>query len=199
METVKEKKKLLRKQMLSKRKKLSSCFVEKASADITQKLFHLEELKRAKTIFAYISFNNEISTYNLIGRLLAQKKTVVVPKMTPEGVMSAVKISSAAQFLKSANGFLYPVNGKIFFGKIDVAIVPGMAFSPRGNRLGRGGGHYDRYSAKNPRTFLIGVGYEWQILRKIPEDIWDQRMHLVVTESRVRRCRLSTNNPQGVK
>jgi 5-formyltetrahydrofolate cyclo-ligase len=64
-------------------------------------------------------------------------------------------------------------------------LVPGVAFDPRGVRLGRGDGWYDRAFARHPGGVRLGLAYEFQVLADLPEAPWDVRMHGVVTDARV--------------
>ena len=68
--------------------------------------------------------------------------------------------------------------------EVDVWLVPALAFDDLGNRLGRGGGFYDRFLAKSAGV-RIGVGYDSMILKELPCDEWDQSMDLIVTERRL--------------
>ena len=68
--------------------------------------------------------------------------------------------------------------------EVDVWLVPALAFDEHGNRLGRGGGFYDRFLAESAGT-RIGVGYDSMILNELPCDEWDQSMDLIVTERRL--------------
>ena len=66
-------------------------------------------------------------------------------------------------------------------GKIDLILVPGVAFDKRGNRLGRGGGYYDRFiKSQPPTTTLVGVAYDFQLVDKVPANRRDQKMHHVI-------------------
>ncbi|MDD2516173.1 MAG: 5-formyltetrahydrofolate cyclo-ligase, partial [Candidatus Gracilibacteria bacterium] len=68
-----------------------------------------------------------------------------------------------------------------FEGKIDISVVPGLAFTKEGTRLGRGGGFYDRFFAKNKDGFKIGLCYDSQLIAKIDEENHDVKMDLVIT------------------
>lgn len=69
-----------------------------------------------------------------------------------------------------------------------VVIVPGLAFTQAGQRLGMGGGHYDRYLTDHPGTFSIAVCYDWQVLDGLPSEPHDMPVKMIVTESRVVAC-----------
>ena len=64
-------------------------------------------------------------------------------------------------------------------------MVPGVAFDPRGVRLGRGAGCYDRALARHPTALRVGLAYEMQVVPSLPEATWDVPMDAVVTEARV--------------
>jgi 5-formyltetrahydrofolate cyclo-ligase len=82
-------------------------------------------------------------------------------------------------------------------GELDLVIVPGMAFTRCGIRLGRGGGFYDRFLGNmgtGARAVRMGVCFEWQLLDRIPEEPHDSRMDLVVTEAGVYSGGTSSND-----
>ena len=64
-------------------------------------------------------------------------------------------------------------------------VIPGVGFDPQGNRLGRGGGFYDRALPHYPLATCIGVAFEWQVVDHLVVDPWDIPMDFVVTEARV--------------
>jgi 5-formyltetrahydrofolate cyclo-ligase len=70
-----------------------------------------------------------------------------------------------------------------FEGDIDVIIVPAVAFDKEGNRLGRGGGYYDRFLKKQSHATFIGVGYDFQLVDEVPVRKHDQKMHRIILPS----------------
>jgi len=70
--------------------------------------------------------------------------------------------------------------------------VPGVVFDVHGNRLGRGGGVYDRLLAQcNNGKWLIGLAYEFQVVEAVPAEPWDRSMGYVITESRIIECSMN--------
>lgn len=67
----------------------------------------------------------------------------------------------------------------------EVLIVPGLAFNRQGQRLGRGGGFYDRYLKTCKETLSIGVGFEMQVFGRIPIDSWDESVDILITEHNI--------------
>lgn len=73
--------------------------------------------------------------------------------------------------------------------RIDVVVVPGLAFTAGGHRLGQGGGWYDRFLARTPdRVLIVGVGFAEQVLDRLPVEAHDVPLHVVVTDAAVHRC-----------
>lgn len=69
---------------------------------------------------------------------------------------------------------------------IEMILIPGVVFGERGERLGRGAGFYDRFLSDIPGTLRVGVAFDFQVISdEIPQEPWDARMDLIVTESRI--------------
>jgi 5-formyltetrahydrofolate cyclo-ligase len=87
-----------------------------------------------------------------------------------------------------AHGILEPKTSPVDLSSMPrcIIVVPGVAFTSRGARLGRGGGHYDRLLAElSPQAIKVGLAYSFQLLDDIPQSGWDQRLNFVVTESAI--------------
>ena len=76
-----------------------------------------------------------------------------------------------------------PTLPKCASDEIAVVLVPGLAFTRTGDRLGRGAGFYDRFLARNPSALRVGVAFEEQILPKLPVDSWDILVDVLLTDS----------------
>lgn len=75
---------------------------------------------------------------------------------------------------------------RVPLAQVDAIVVPGLAFDPRGGRLGRGGGFYDRLLAEAPaRTLVVGVCFDVQVVDRVPREAHDRPVHRVVTERRM--------------
>ena len=189
----------LRQAMKARRAAMLPEKVADASESIHARLIHLEPLCDALSIFVYVSVRHEVDTRKLIGRLLHAGKHVCVPRIDPTGRMHAHLIHDLAD-LNTAGGGLTTSGGGQFQIPTppedapidhdpDLALVPGLAFTPAGQRLGQGGGHYDRYLNDHPDTLAVGLCYDWQVLDALPTEPHDHPMDWLLTESRMIQCR----------
>ena len=134
-----------------------------------------------KKVFCYLSYSAEAPTDGLIERLLEQGYEVYCPRV--EGKEMQV-VAYGEDFTISSWGIREPV-GEPFEGKIDYAIVPFLAVDKQGNRLGYGGGYYDRYFERNPNTLRIAYGFDFQIQKEVPTEETDKKMNCIVTDKQV--------------
>ena len=197
MTFVTEQKNEMRRQMRARRDALS--VEERAVA--SQKIVHrvLDVVPHnAQTIALYLANKNEASLDAAIQSFSGDGRIVVAPRA---GVRPRfARLTTTENLRTNARGLRYPDSDEQFFAwGIDIIILPGVAFDASGNRLGQGGGWYDktleRARAKNPKTpLVIGVCYECQIVNQVPQNPYDQRVDIVVTEDRVLDCRAPLGN-----
>lgn len=182
-----KKKSLIRKNALKLRKELSSSDREYASKVITDTLMSLDEYRKADTVLIYVSYNNEVDTHCIIDNMFAANKKVAVPKVTDKGVMKFYYINSMCELKPGAMGIMEPYicSDEYMYNENDndnvICITPGVAFDKEGNRIGYGGGYYDRYlSHKN--IYSIALAYNCQIVEKIDTQLTDRKMDMLITE-----------------
>ncbi|HET6466147.1 MAG TPA: 5-formyltetrahydrofolate cyclo-ligase [Nitrospiria bacterium] len=195
MSTIEEEKRRLRGEVLALRNKLTTGQRVVRSADILQKLFELEAVRRAGWIHFYVSYGSEVETTGMIAHALSGGKHVTVPKMDPASrrlVLSELK-DPVRELSPGPIGIPEPVSGAfrpVGFERMDLFVVPGIAFDPRGNRLGQGAGYYDRLlTPVAERVPIIGLAFELQLVEALPTDDHDVRMNWVITEKRTMDCR----------
>lgn len=170
-------KKEFRKKYLDVRKNITDK-LEK-SFTIQNKL--LEILKPYKVIGVYVSMKDEVSTDELINNLLHQSKIVVVPKVEGKEI-KFYQIESLDE-LKPQGKYQIrePYNQKLFLDNIDTIVVPGICFDKKNNRLGYGGGYFDRY-LKDKNIYKIGICFEEQITDELSINENDIKMNAVITD-----------------
>jgi 5-formyltetrahydrofolate cyclo-ligase len=154
------------------------------SAAIRSKLFQLPQLASAGIIFCFISNGSEVSTHEVIDRLLAMGKTVLVPKILPGQPMRAVTFRGWDSLAPGVLGIPAPVDTVAYAGRVDVVITPGLGFTATGTRLGYGRGYYDRWFTTHEHGLRVAIAFECQLEAVLPADAKDIPVHILITEQR---------------
>ncbi len=144
-------------------------------------LHTLNKDKDEKNVFCYLSYSSEAPTDCLIERLIEEGYSVYCPRVVGQE-METVKYGE--DFAISSLRIREPI-GEAFKGEMHYVIVPFLAVDRQGNRLGYGGGYYDRYFAKNPLAKRIAYGYDFQIQSQVPTEETDIKMNCIVTDKQV--------------
>jgi 5-formyltetrahydrofolate cyclo-ligase len=161
---------------------------EAYSTQIAQRLLMLPAVRGASSLFIYVSTKFEISTRSLIDECAKGGKTVLVPMIRDRTTMSAVPFPGWQSMQPAGLGILSPPESPSYEGNVSVVIVPGLGFTASGNRVGYGGGYYDRWLAAAPRSISIALAFEAQLYDRLPVEQHDRRVHMIVTESRLINC-----------
>ena len=188
METLRNIKNQQRSQCLTARRNLSDTERTAYSHAICQTLTTLDEAIRAETIFSYMATWDEVDLSGFHEWAAACGKRVCWPVTYPHGLMEAAMPDASDAFVKGKFDILSPDPKRsriIRPEEIDVVLVPCVGFDEAGNRLGHGGGYYDRYLPRCPRATKILVAFEAQRLDSVCTGENDVAMDIIVTESRV--------------
>lgn len=162
---------------------------EKLSMDLSiyNKLIKASNYEKAKVIFIYVSYKNEVETHKIIKHALENGKKVCVPKIVSlkEG-MEAVEIENLSELKVNKYGILEPEFNleKIMAPDcIDLMIVPGVAFDRNGGRVGYGGGFYDRFINRlHKKVYKLALAYNFQIYDKVPMEENDMYIDDLISE-----------------
>jgi 5-formyltetrahydrofolate cyclo-ligase len=193
--TVADEKKNLRAIMIACRDSLPGERAAAWSEIVQRNLLASEAYRNASAIVLYAAIGNEVSTDRILADALASDRAVFYPRVdTAKGTIVARRVRDRAELVPGAYGILEPpasaeVLDSKSFAKILVC-VPGVAFGLEGQRLGRGGGHYDRFIGQlGGEAITVGLAFSFQLLDRIPETGLDRRLNFIVTESEVHRAR----------
>jgi len=148
---------------------------------ICNRLEQLDLFQNAKCIACYYATHSEVQTAELIEKWRTEKQ-IVLPAISGDQ-MHFHPYTGKENLKKGLFGLFEPVSNEIIPPEtIDLFIVPGIAFDYACNRTGRGKGYYDRYlsDVNKPK---IGLCFDFQLLKSIPCDMYDQKMTLVMTEN----------------
>lgn len=183
--TAAEAKRWLRRCLVRQRQALGTHHRKSASRSIMKALIATPAYRRAKVVASYIGFGSEVQTDGLIEHAWRSGKKVLVP-VSSRGFRRPhfVLFSKGDRLAPTRFGPMELVEKKkpFDFRRIDLVIVPGLAFDDQGHRLGYGGGVYDRMLAKAARSTRIGLFFSDQRMARLPSEAHDRRLHAVVTE-----------------
>lgn len=153
---------------------------------IRERLLGHPEVGEAGTVLIFASFGSEVPTRDLASDLHAAGKRLLLPYLAESG-MQVAEVDPDEPLVASTYGPLEPPRRTpVDPSEVDVVVAPGLAFDRRGNRLGYGGGAYDRYLARlSPATLLVGIGFREQVVDEVPTGPGDVPVHIVVTDREV--------------
>ena len=185
--TTTEQKTALRAQMRALRNAISTVENRALSQQICEHLRDFQQLQSASVVAAYLATRHEASLDEVIS-LWLENKTVGVPAL---GLKPRFDVLQNLRDVRTnARGLRIPISQRrIASRQADVILVPGLAFDLAGNRLGQGGGWFDRTlerARQKSAPLIIGVAFECQIVELVPHEKHDARMNFLVTESGVR-------------
>jgi 5-formyltetrahydrofolate cyclo-ligase len=181
----------LRDQLTTARNRLPVAEIGLFARAVAGHLVEVEEVRRAATVAAYVSIGTEPGTSWLLDALVGLGKRVVLPVLLPDGDLDWAAYDGPSGLVPARFGLLEPTGRRLgvdAVGTADAVVVPGLAVSPTGMRLGRGGGSYDRALGRVPvGTFTCVVLYDDEVGRAVPVEPHDRAVAAAVTPSGLRR------------
>jgi 5-formyltetrahydrofolate cyclo-ligase len=181
----------VRDRLLTTRNRRPLADVGDAARSIAEHLQATTDLRRAASVAAYVSLNGEPGTGPLLDALRAAGKRVLLPVLLPDGDLDWAVYTGPNRLVAARRGLLEP-DGELLgvdaIATADVVLVPGLAVSPTGMRLGRGGGSYDRALGRVPvGTFTCALLYDDEVGLDIPTEPHDRPVLAAATPSGVVR------------
>lgn len=177
----------LRQQIRKTRANLTALQQQQAEDSITQQALALIEERNAQHIALYLSFDGEISTDKLIKTLWAQDKQVYLPVLHPfnPNHLLFLRYLPDTPMLKNKFGIWEPklnVQNVLPLDELDILFTPLVAFDKQGNRLGMGGGFYDRtlQNWQNSSFIPVGLAHQCQQVELLPTEAWDVPLHRIL-------------------
>jgi 5-formyltetrahydrofolate cyclo-ligase len=172
-------KKQLRTQLKREKNQLSYAQKQRESKQVFEAIEGLPEFQKVQHVLCYWSLPDELETTDFINKWF-RKKHIYLPRVSGDKV-EIVRYEGPETMLPGAFGILEPQGSSMSDpALIDLVIVPGMAFSVSGARMGRGGAYYDRLLPELKSAYRIGVCYQCQLINEIPVEIHDVSMDKVI-------------------
>ena len=192
-------KKRLREKLLKTRDSITPGLKSFKESDIEDRLFSLDVFKKAQSILMYVSFRSEVDTRKYLDDILRLGKKLVLPLVdTRHKMLKLYEVKDPGELKPGYMGILEP--GILRYRRcslrdIDLVVIPGTGFDPRGNRLGYGGGYYDKLLSLESRELAevehittVALAFEEQIGEEIPSEPHDIKVDMILTDKRLIQC-----------
>jgi len=186
-------KQAIRKQVLAARAAVDARERERISAVVTSALIGIAELQGASCVLAYLSFGDELSTDGLIAALQERDRALVLPRINRAAHrLELYRVRDiAADTMPGIWGIREPDPVRCppaDLDEIELIIVPGVAFTPAGDRLGYGGGYYDELLSRwqTPPSRVVAA-FDLQVVGELPTTPHDRPVDVIVTQSALYR------------
>ena len=176
-----EMKKRLRSEYLQRIEGLDAEYIRASNLSIFKKLTALPEFEQAENVFTYVGVRNEIDTLAFIEHCFAAGKRVSVPVCYKDRVIKPHIITNLSQLLPAKMGLLEPDKTARVMQQIDICIVPALTVDAQNNRLGYGGGFYDRFLA-GFKGKKIGLCRKQLLSKLLPNCPYDVKLDIVITD-----------------
>ena len=181
----------LRDQLVTARNRRPLLERSEAARLVAQHLTAAPEVRRAATVAAYVAVGSEPGTAVLLHALLAAGKRVVLPVLLPDGDLDWAAYAGDQDLAPARFGLLEPVGSRLGVDAVataDVVLLPGLAVSRHGERLGRGGGSYDRALGRVPvGTFTCVLLHDDEVGVEVPVEPHDRSVTAAVAPSGITR------------
>jgi 5-formyltetrahydrofolate cyclo-ligase len=188
-------KQAIRKSVRSLREQLSSEMRAEHSAAITARLLQLPEYRRAEVVLGYMNFGAEFASELFAERVLADGKRLLLPKVNHHtNHLDLYFVEDfETQLAQGLWGIREPVVERCerlnALNEVEFALLPGVAFTREGARLGYGGGFYDKLLAgMTHRPALVAAAFALQIVEQLPQEATDIKVERIVTEQETISC-----------
>ena len=181
----------LRDQLVTARRRRPLSEIGEDARAIADHLLAAPEVRRAATVACYVSVGTEPGTTALLDRLTSAGKRVILPVLLPDNDLDWATYDGPESLATARLGLLEPVTPRLGVDAVataDVVLVPGMAVSPSGDRLGKGGGCYDRALARVPvGTPVVVLLHDGEVGLDVPVEPHDRPVGHAATPSAVIR------------
>ena len=182
-------KKNLRKKIISQRDALPESLRNEKSRVTSLKFLNIKNYKEAKNILLFYPFGSEIDTRLIISDALQKKKKIILPKIISKINLGLYFVGNPEEELElGLFGIMEPSAKcrKAFPEEADLAVIPGVCFDEDFNRLGYGGGFYDRLIPQLKKEVLkISLCFAMQLVENIPVSTYDMKINMILTEKRL--------------
>ena len=166
-------KKALRREIREKKRAMPEEEIVFRSERLGELFVNSEAYQNAKTVYGYLPYNQEVRTVPMLQQALRDGKRVAVPKIYGD-TMKFLYLDDLSKVEKNDMGIPEPIaDDPVAEDETALVLMPGLAFTKKGDRMGYGGGFYDRFLAQEPHHPTLALCYEFQIVDSLPTEEYD--------------------------
>ena len=166
-------KKALRREIREKKRAMTEEEIVDRSEKLGQLFVQSEAYRKAKTVYGYLPYNQEVRTVPMLAQALRDGKRVAVPKIYGD-TMKFLYLDDLSKVEKNDMGIPEPIaDTPVADDKTALVLMPGLAFTKQGDRMGYGGGFYDRFLAEEPDHPTLALCYDFQMVDSLPTEEFD--------------------------
>ncbi len=166
-------KKALRREIREKKRAMTEAEITSRSEKLGELFAQSEAYQNAKTIYGYLPYNQEVRTVPMLEQAIRDGRRVAVPKMYGD-TMRFIYLEDLSRVEKNEMGIPEPIlDTPVAEDKTALVLMPGLAFTKQGDRMGYGGGFYDRFLAEEPDHPTLALCYDFQMVEHLPTEEYD--------------------------
>lgn len=150
------------------------------SALIVDRLRMLIQERKVRVLHSFLPMGSEVDLFPLLESALAQGIEVYAPRTLKSRVLEHHRYTGQDQLVPGIFGTQHPAGDEPYTGTFDMILVPGLAFTATGDRLGYGGGYYDTFLPQHPKAFTVAVCFPFQVVDALPVEAHDRTVDHVV-------------------
>ena len=170
----------LRREIREKKKAMTPEEIEDRSARLGELFAGTDAYRRAKTVYGYMPYNQEVRTVPILERAIRDGKKVAVPKVYGD-TMKFIYLDDLTQVENSDMGIPEPIAAEpVADDKTALVLMPGLAFDEAGHRIGYGGGFYDKFLTAEPNHPTVALCYDFQMYAHLDTEEFDIPVDMVI-------------------
>ena len=173
-------KKALRREIREKKRSMTEVEIIRRSEQLGELFVATEAYRNAKSVYGYLPYNQEVRTVPMLQKAITDGKRVAVPKVYGD-TMKFLWLDDLSKVENSEMGIPDPIAADpVADDPTALVLMPGVAFTEAGDRMGYGGGYYDRFLAAEPDHPTVALCYAFQVVESLPTEEFDIPVDVVI-------------------
>ena len=178
----------LRRHMRARRQALSAAARDDAALKVARHVEGVPGWQAAVKVAVYLAADGEVDPTIVASSLRANDKTPYLPVIQDDQSLRFAAWDAGSRLSDNRYGIPEPDGENLPAETMDIILLPLVAWDTAGNRLGMGGGFYDRTLAADEKVLTVGLGFELQKVGRLPAEPWDVRLDFIATECALHNC-----------